>query len=243
MEDAIGERLRRLRQERGWTQNVLGYHAGRAPSVISQVETGKREPELSTVKALAGALGVDWRFLLLGDEFPKAEAPNANASPGLHDPGLVPENPEHAAKLMRAATEIAELLPAEWNREVEEYADAGQSLPRFRTLEMQSTAIRLNQIFSSAFAFMQRDAIAQGRSQDPTTWSARMQEGLVHNLAALQALSELIRRIEAGTQLGEDARALRAEFGPVPNEELGRMTKDPAYSKALTSAREMAGVA
>lgn len=82
MEEMIGERLRRLRQERGWTQNVLGYHAGRAPSVISQVETGKREPELSTVRALAEALDIDWRYLLLGDETPKAGAPNASASPG-----------------------------------------------------------------------------------------------------------------------------------------------------------------
>lgn len=82
MEESIGERLRRLRLGKDWTQNVLGYHAGRAPSVISQVETGKREPELSTVKALAGALGIDWKYLLLGDETPKAEAPNANASPG-----------------------------------------------------------------------------------------------------------------------------------------------------------------
>lgn len=85
MEESIGDRLRRLRSDRGWTQNVLGYHAGRAPSVISQVETGKREPELSTVKALADALEVDWRYLLLGDTFPKAETPNES---GPHE-GLV----------------------------------------------------------------------------------------------------------------------------------------------------------
>lgn len=82
MQETIGERLRRLRLDKGWTQNVLGYHAGRAPSVISQVETEKREPELSTVKALAGALGVDWRYLLLGDETPKAQAPS---TPGQHE--------------------------------------------------------------------------------------------------------------------------------------------------------------
>ncbi len=69
MEEPIGARLRRVRTERGWSQNVLGYHADRAPSVISQVETGKRAPELSTVQRLAAALEVDWRWLLLGEEF------------------------------------------------------------------------------------------------------------------------------------------------------------------------------
>lgn len=243
MEESIGERLRKLRSAKGWTQNVLGYHAGRAPSVISQVETGKREPELSTVKALAGALEVDWRYLLLGDEFPKAEAPNANASPGLRDPGLVPKDPEHAAELMRAAVDIAAALPAEWNREVQEYVEAGRDLPKFRALEMQCTAIRMDQIFMAAFRFMKRHAASEGYSPDPATWSTRMQEDLIWNFATLQVLNEESQRMWNERRVVGDARAIRAEFGPVANEELGRIAESPAFSEALASARELAGVA
>lgn len=78
MDEPIGARLRQLRKDKEWTQTALAYHSGRAPTVISQVETGKRQPELSTVKALAGALEVDWRYLLLGDEFPKDGAPRGS---------------------------------------------------------------------------------------------------------------------------------------------------------------------
>jgi len=81
MEETLGERVRRLRKDKDWTQVALAYNADRAPSVVSQVETGKREPELSTIKALAEALDVDWRYLLLGDQLPKAPSRPSPAAP------------------------------------------------------------------------------------------------------------------------------------------------------------------
>lgn len=41
---AFGERLRRLRDERGWTQDELGEHMGFSGTHISAVETGRRPP-------------------------------------------------------------------------------------------------------------------------------------------------------------------------------------------------------
>jgi transcriptional regulator with XRE-family HTH domain len=62
--------VKRLRQERQWNQTELAYHAGLAPSVISQIENGKRDPSARTLRKLAQALSVE-----VGDLFPKAQAP------------------------------------------------------------------------------------------------------------------------------------------------------------------------
>jgi transcriptional regulator with XRE-family HTH domain len=62
--------VKRLRQSREWNQTELAYHAGLAPSVISQIENGKRSPSARTLGKLAEAFGVE-----VADLFPKAETP------------------------------------------------------------------------------------------------------------------------------------------------------------------------
>jgi XRE family transcriptional regulator, fatty acid utilization regulator len=54
----FGQRLRHARRARGLTLAELGARVGRAPSVLSLLENGRREPKLSLIEALAGALGV-----------------------------------------------------------------------------------------------------------------------------------------------------------------------------------------
>src|SRR5579863_2604822 len=54
----FGQRLRHLRRARNLTLAELGTRVGRAPSVLSLLENGRREPKLSLIEALAGALGV-----------------------------------------------------------------------------------------------------------------------------------------------------------------------------------------
>ncbi len=53
----FGRRLRHYRRQAGLTLESLGEAVGRAPSSLSQLENGHREPRLSTVNQLAGALG------------------------------------------------------------------------------------------------------------------------------------------------------------------------------------------
>jgi XRE family transcriptional regulator, fatty acid utilization regulator len=60
----FGRRLRHLRRSRGLTLAELGNRVGRAPSVLSLLENGHREPRLSLVEQLAAALSVPVAELL-----------------------------------------------------------------------------------------------------------------------------------------------------------------------------------
>jgi XRE family transcriptional regulator, fatty acid utilization regulator len=60
----LGQRVRYLRRARGMTLAELGAKVGCAPSVLSLLENGKREPRLSLVEQLASALSVPVTELL-----------------------------------------------------------------------------------------------------------------------------------------------------------------------------------
>jgi len=53
----IGRRIRQLRTARGMTLEELAAAVERAPSQLSMIETGKREPKLTLLRAIARALG------------------------------------------------------------------------------------------------------------------------------------------------------------------------------------------
>ncbi|MGH3325431.1 MAG: helix-turn-helix domain-containing protein, partial [Streptomyces sp.] len=60
----FGQRLRHLRRSRGLTLSELGERVGRAPSQLSLLENGRREPKLTLLQSLATALGVPVEELL-----------------------------------------------------------------------------------------------------------------------------------------------------------------------------------
>ncbi len=64
----IGERIRAVRQSRGTSLRALARQANVSASLISQIETGRLRPSVSTLYAVTGALGVPLSDLL--------EAPN-----------------------------------------------------------------------------------------------------------------------------------------------------------------------
>jgi len=63
----IGERIRVLRQEKGFSLNDLALRAGFAKSYLSQIENLKREPSISALSQIAHVLEVDVLFLLTGE--------------------------------------------------------------------------------------------------------------------------------------------------------------------------------
>src|SRR6202142_3236638 len=60
----MGQRLRHLRRSRGLTLTELGERVGRAPSALSLLENGRREPKLSLIEQLAAVLSVPVAELL-----------------------------------------------------------------------------------------------------------------------------------------------------------------------------------
>ena len=54
----IGERIRAERERRGVSLRSLARSVGLSPSLISQIETGKCRPSVSTLYAITTALGV-----------------------------------------------------------------------------------------------------------------------------------------------------------------------------------------
>ncbi|MGN8244396.1 helix-turn-helix domain-containing protein [Cellulomonas soli] len=70
----LGRRIRHLRTARNMTLDDLGAAIGRAPSQVSMLENGHREPKLSLLAQVAEALGVPLTELL------RTEAPSRRAA-------------------------------------------------------------------------------------------------------------------------------------------------------------------
>jgi transcriptional regulator with XRE-family HTH domain len=64
--DTFARNLRRAREQAGLSQEALAERAGMHRNAVALLETGKREPRLSTIVRLAKALGVKTSDLLKG---------------------------------------------------------------------------------------------------------------------------------------------------------------------------------
>jgi transcriptional regulator with XRE-family HTH domain len=62
--NAFGRNLRRLRNEKGLSQEALEFDSGLSKNVVGNLERGEANPTLTTIKALAKALGVSPKELV-----------------------------------------------------------------------------------------------------------------------------------------------------------------------------------
>ena len=62
----LGNRIRALRQERGWTQVEMAEMLGVDRSYLSEIETGKKDPSLRVLKTIADGFGLSLSQLLRG---------------------------------------------------------------------------------------------------------------------------------------------------------------------------------
>lgn len=62
----FGERVRKLRKQRGWMLVELSVETGLGRVFLSNLENGKHEPKLGTIKKLAKAFGLTASQLLRG---------------------------------------------------------------------------------------------------------------------------------------------------------------------------------
>jgi len=62
----FGARVRKLRKQRGWMLVELSVETGLGRVFLSNLENGKHEPKLGTIKKLAKAFGLTVSQLLRG---------------------------------------------------------------------------------------------------------------------------------------------------------------------------------
>jgi len=62
----LGERVRQLREARGWSQEGFAHEGGLRRSFAGAIERGEKDIRLSTLIKLARALGVSLSQLLKG---------------------------------------------------------------------------------------------------------------------------------------------------------------------------------
>jgi transcriptional regulator with XRE-family HTH domain len=78
----MGERLRGARQARRLSLRTLADRLGVSPSLISQIETGRANPSVSTLYAIAAELDVSLDELMFNDRRPPETAAGAIAAGG-----------------------------------------------------------------------------------------------------------------------------------------------------------------
>ncbi|MFJ8463615.1 helix-turn-helix domain-containing protein [Streptomyces swartbergensis] len=78
----VGARIRQARQERGMSLRALAREVGVSASLVSQIETGKSQPSVSTLYAITTVLGISVESLFDA----RASSPMAGVNP----PGTVP---------------------------------------------------------------------------------------------------------------------------------------------------------
>ncbi|WP_405687581.1 helix-turn-helix transcriptional regulator [Streptomyces sp. NBC_01387] len=140
---AFGDRLRRLREERGWTQDDLADRTGYSPSHISGVETGARNPTAKFTASADKALGTGEALVRQGaavrdsailDGFPEFVGFEGKASEiRLFELGIIPgllQTPEYAAAITTGAVRRGAITEQQAEERLELLARRQQSVGR-----------------------------------------------------------------------------------------------------------------
>ncbi|OMF38814.1 hypothetical protein BK133_01010 [Paenibacillus sp. FSL H8-0548] len=69
MNVAVGDRIKRLREKRDWSQLELAERVGINNSVLSRIEAGKRKARADELDKIASTLNVTSEYLLGRDSF------------------------------------------------------------------------------------------------------------------------------------------------------------------------------
>jgi transcriptional regulator with XRE-family HTH domain len=97
----MGERLRVARHARSLSLRTLAERLGVSPSLISQIETGRANPSVSTLYAIAAELDVSLDELLFNDRRP-AEPVTPDRHSAASDRGMASASPVQPASSRQA---------------------------------------------------------------------------------------------------------------------------------------------
>lgn len=140
---AFGQRLRMLRDQRGWTQDELGTSMGCSGTHISAVETGRRPPTLRFAASADRALGTGDRLqrqsqavrhTALLEGFPEYVTQEARAAEiRLYEVGVIPgllQTPEYAQVLAASSVKRGAITPEQAEERVSLIAQRQATLVR-----------------------------------------------------------------------------------------------------------------
>ena len=77
----FSERLRQLRTERGWSQQVLANHLKVSKSSINMYERGEREPGIELLESVADTFNVDMDYLIGRSNIPNKHQISETSTP------------------------------------------------------------------------------------------------------------------------------------------------------------------
>ncbi|MFH9706634.1 helix-turn-helix domain-containing protein [Streptomyces luteogriseus] len=106
----VGARIRQARLERGTSLRALAREIGVSASLVSQIETGKSQPSVSTLYAITTALGISVESLF--DARESAVASPIATSPATVQPASATVPPALAAFVAGAGRRIGPLVGA-----------------------------------------------------------------------------------------------------------------------------------
>jgi transcriptional regulator with XRE-family HTH domain len=78
---SVGDRIREIREHKGWTQDRLADMSGISKGFLSEIENNKRNPSSESVLRIANALEASIDYLLRGGETPSRERQQAVTIP------------------------------------------------------------------------------------------------------------------------------------------------------------------
>ena len=87
----VGDRIRQLRESKGWKQSDLAVRIGVSRAAIGYYETGTRTPPYATLIKIADVFGVSTDFLLRGIDMKPLRV------------DAMPEDQRHALEIIIAA--------------------------------------------------------------------------------------------------------------------------------------------
>lgn len=136
-EETLGQRIARLRAQRGWTQQQLAERLAASRVAVSHFEMGLAVPSERTIVLLAGLFRVEPHMLIDGTMYPEAKADKLPAVALRYTEvelqlALLQRDRQWAARVGEHATQE---LAQEWRPRLEALRDAATDAEERRMLE------------------------------------------------------------------------------------------------------------
>jgi transcriptional regulator with XRE-family HTH domain len=226
--ESIGQRLRRLRSERGLSQRELAV-PGVSYAYISRIEAGTRQPSVKALRKLAGKLGVSPEYLETGSEIRDSDRRELELSEAelqlrlSNDPRAVEER----------LTQLHDEAVAAGDVDAADRAALGLALAASLQERHDETIGRLDEL------------LAAGRATPATRPDVYVLLGRMHALkgdteAAVQVFEEALHRLEDENPDDITTRARFATYLSYALTDLGALDRaEEVVQTALTEASDV----